>query len=150
MILPVVHFEEPPPPAFLPPEEDPELPGYESLDEGTTSGYGEISSVDRNPQTGTVEVMATNGGGTLYPWGIERYGETIVHETSDEPPDNTSVRGEHWMEVELEDRTLLWESELLFRSDRESFYYTFRRRLLENGELLREKTWQDTIPRDFQ
>ncbi|MGB5401501.1 MAG: hypothetical protein WBO71_14920, partial [Thermoanaerobaculia bacterium] len=135
---------------FLPSEEDPELSGYESLDEGTTSGYGEISSVDRNPQTGTVRVEATNGGGTQYPWGIERYGETIVHETSDERPENTSVRGEHWTEVELEDRTLLWQSELLFRSDLKNFYYTYTRRLLENGEVLREKTWRDTIPRDFQ
>ncbi len=65
-------------------------------------------------------------------------------------PRNTSVRGEHWTEVELEDRTLKWESELLFRSDLDNFYYTYTRRLLENGELIREKTWRDTIPRDFQ
>ena len=105
LLLPVVPYEDRPAPAFLPPEEDPVIAAYESLDEGTTSGYGEISSVDRNPQTGTVKVEATNGGGTRYPWGIERYGETIIHETSDEQPEKTSVRGEHWTEVELEDRT---------------------------------------------
>ncbi|MGB5294571.1 MAG: CocE/NonD family hydrolase [Thermoanaerobaculia bacterium] len=149
-LLPVVPYEERPVPAFQSPEPDPEISGYESLDEGTTSGYGEISSVDRNPQTGEARVTATNGGGTRYPWGVERYGETIIHETSDQQPENTSVRGEHWTEVELEDRTLKWESELLFRSDLESFYYTYTRRLFENGELLREKTWRDTIPRDFQ
>ena len=49
-----------PAPNFLPPAGDPELPGFESLDTGTTSGYGEISSVDRNPQTGEVTVTATN------------------------------------------------------------------------------------------
>jgi hypothetical protein len=127
-----------------------ELSGYESLDEGTTSGYGEISSVDRNPQTGAAKVMAANGGGTRYPWGVERYGETIVHETSNDHPEATSVRGEHWTQVELEDRTLKWESQLLFRSDVENFYYTYTRRLLENGKLIREKTWQDRIPRDYQ
>jgi len=148
--LPVVPYENRPTPAFLPPEEDPKLPGYDSLDKGTTSGYGEISSVDRNPQTGEVRVMATNGWGARYPWGTERSQETITHETSDNHPENTLIRGEHRLEVELEERTLIWEAELLFRSDLENFYYTYTRRLLENGELLREKTWQDTIARDYQ
>jgi len=150
LLLPVVPYEERPAPSFLPPSEDPELPGFESLDEGTTSGYGEISSVDRNPQTGEVKVTATNGGGTRYPWGTERYRETIVHVTTDVHPESTSMEGEHRMEVELEHRTLIWEAELLFRSDLQSFYYTYTRRLLENGRLIREKAWQDTIPRDYQ
>jgi hypothetical protein len=150
LLLPVVPYEERPAPSFLPPSEDPELPGFESLDEGTTSGYGEISSVDRNPRTGEVKVTATNGGGTRYPWGTERYRETIVHVTTDAHPESTSMEGEHRMEVELEHRTLIWEAELLFRSDLQSFYYTYTRRLLENGRLVREKAWQDTIPRDYQ
>jgi putative CocE/NonD family hydrolase len=150
LLLPVVPYEERPAPSFLPPSEDPELPGFESLDEGTTSGYGEISSVDRNPRTGEVKVTATNGGGTRYPWGTERYRETIVHVTTDAHPESTSMEGEHRMEVELEHRTLIWEAELLFRSDLQNFYYTYTRRLLENGRLVREKAWQDTIPRDYQ
>ncbi len=60
------------------------------------------------------------------------------------------MRGEHRIAVELEDRTLIWEGELLFRSDLENFYYTYTRRLLENGRIVREKAWRDTIPRDFQ
>jgi hypothetical protein len=54
------------------------------------------------------------------------------------------------MEVTLEDRVLLWEAELSFRSDLENFYYEYTRRLSENGEQLREKTWTDTMPRDHQ
>jgi len=150
VLLPVVPHQKRPSPSFLVPEEDPELAGYESLDEGTTSGYGEISSVDRNPQTGEVRVTATNDWGMRYPWGTERSRETIIHKTSDDHPENTSVRGEHRLEVELEERTLIWEAELLFRSDLESLYYTYTRRLLENGVLLREKTWRDTISRDYQ
>ena len=150
VLLPVVPFEQRPVPPFLPPTADPELPGYESVDEGTTSGYGEISSVDRNPQTGEVVVTATNGGGYRYPWGIERYEEKIVHRTSDNHPEATSVEGSYRMEVELEERTLVWDSEVEFRSDLENFYFDCTRRLFENGALLREKRWQDTIPRDFQ
>jgi hypothetical protein len=118
--------------------------------QGTTSGHGEVSSIDRNPQTGAVKVTATNSGGSRYPWGAERYQEKITHETSDGNPERTSMRGEHRTTVELENRTLVWEAELLFRSDLENFYYTYTRRLLENGILVREKTWNDTIPRDFQ
>lgn len=50
----------------------------------------------------------------------------------------------------LTGRTLRWESQVTLRSDRENFFYTNRRRLFENGMLVREKTWNDVIPRDFQ
>jgi hypothetical protein len=54
------------------------------------------------------------------------------------------------MEVSLPGRELVWEAKLEFRSDRDSFHYDYTRRLLENGNLVREKTWHDVIPRDFQ
>ncbi len=150
LVLPTIPFEERPVPDFLPPEKVTELAGFESLDTGTASGYGEISSIDRNPQTGTVTVTATNTGGSRYPWGEERYRETIVHETSDAHPEQTRVRGEHAMVVELERRTLTWEATLFFRSDEKNFYYTYTRRLTQNGALVREKTWDETWPRDYQ
>ena len=148
--LPVVPFEKRPVPAFLPPAASPPMPRFETLDAGTSSGYGEISSVDRNPQTGTATVTATNSGGYRYPWGTERYHETIRHDVTDSAPDKASVLGTHRMEVDLPGRKLLWEAELSFKSDHENFYYSYRRRLSENGKLLREKTWTRTIPRDFQ
>jgi hypothetical protein len=148
--LPVVPFEQRPVPAFLPPAASPPMPGFETLDAGTSSGYGEISSVDRNPQTGAATATATNSGGYRYPWGTERYHETIRHDVTDSAPDKASVLGTHRMEVDLPGRKLLWEAELSFKSDHENFYYNYRRRLSENGKLLREKTWTRTIPRDYQ
>ena len=137
-------------PDFLPPEENPRLPGFESLDAGNVSGYGEISSVDRNPQTGTTTVTATNASGSRYPWGTEHFEETITHEVNDAHPETASVRGDYRTTVELEDRTLVWESKMSFRSDLKNFYYDYTRRLLKDGELVRESNWQDTIPRDHQ
>jgi hypothetical protein len=137
-------------PAFLPPSESPALAGFETLDAGTSSGYGEISSVNRNPQTGEATATATNTGGQRYPWGVERYNETIRHMVKDEDPAKAAMLGSHRLEVELPGRTLLWEAELSFSSDLDNFHYSYRRRLSENGKLLREKTWTDTIPRDFQ
>ncbi|MEX1993894.1 MAG: CocE/NonD family hydrolase [Steroidobacteraceae bacterium] len=148
--LPVVPYEKRPVPAFLPPAEDPEFPGVESLDSGTTSGYGEISSVDRNPATGVTVAKATNGSGTRYPWGTERSTETIRYEVADDAPSDAKVRGTHRMEVELPGRRLVWDAELSFTSDRENFYYRYVRRVSENDALLREKTWTKTIPRDYQ
>jgi hypothetical protein len=137
-------------PNFLPAAAEAELPGFETIDSGNVSGYGEISSIDRNPQSRSTKVMATNASGSRYPWGTEQFEETIVHETSDDHPEATSVRGEYRTTVELEDRTLSWESQMTFRSDLENFYYSYVRRLLKDGELVREKSWEDTIPRDHQ
>ncbi|HXV37831.1 MAG TPA: CocE/NonD family hydrolase, partial [Myxococcota bacterium] len=150
LVLPVVPAGDWPKPAFLPPGEDPQLPGFETVDAGNISGYGEISSIDRNPVTRTATVRATNRSGERYPWGTERFEETIEHQTNDEHPENTSVVGSYRMTVELADRTLRWESDTTFRSDLENFYYGSTRRLLRDGELIRERRWEDTIPRDFQ
>jgi putative CocE/NonD family hydrolase len=150
LLLPVVPPGKNAHPNFQPPAENPKLPGFESIDTGTSSGYGEISSLDRNPQTGEVTATATNTGATRYPWGTESYRETIEHRTSDDHPEKTEVRGTHRMEVTLEDRVLLWEAELTFTSDLENFYYRYTRRLTQDGQVVREKTWTDTMPRDFQ
>ncbi len=150
VVLPIVPPGDHAAPGFLPPAKNPSMPGFAVLDMGTSSGYGEISSIDRNPQTGEVTVKATNTGGMQYPWGTETYRETIEHRTSDAHPENTSVKGTHRLEVTLSDRVLLWEAELDFSSDRDNFHYHYLRRLSENGEVVREKTWEDTIPRDFQ
>ena len=148
--LPIVPAGDYARPDFLPPAGSPEYPGYESVDLGTSSGYGEVSSVDRNPQTGEVTVRATNTGATRYPWGLETYTETIEHRSSDANPAVTSMTGSHQIEVELADRVLLWEGALTFRSDRTNFYYDYTRRLSQDGVLVRERHWQETIPRDFQ
>ena len=47
-------------------------------------------------------------------------------------------------------RTLRWESTVVWRSDRDHFYYTGSRRLLKDGVLVREKAWDESMPRDHQ
>jgi putative CocE/NonD family hydrolase len=150
VLLPFVPHEDRPRPRFLPVEANPALPGFESLDLGNPSGYAEVSSIERNPRTGAARVVAANTRGTRYPWGTETFEESITHETNDREPAKTSLKGEYRMVVEMDDRTLSWEADVLFRSDLENFYYTFTRRLIENGALVREKVWTDTIRRDFQ
>jgi predicted acyl esterase len=138
-------------PEFLPIEADEEkLPGFETIDLGTPSGYGEISSVERNPRTGAAKVVATSTSAHRYPWGEEYNTESITHEANDNHPEAVSVRGEYGTTVKLKDRTLRWESVVVWKSDRDHFYYTGTRRLLRDGTLVREKTWEQAIPRDHQ
>jgi putative CocE/NonD family hydrolase len=150
VVLPRVPPGDRPTPAFLPIEEPEQASGFESLDPGTPSGYGEIETVERNKRTGEARVVLTNGGSTQYPWGLETYRENIEHRTSDPNPENTSVVGSYELEMKLEGRVLLWQAESSFTSDAENFYYQFVRRVSENGELIRSKTWQEKIPRDHQ
>jgi len=149
--LPVVPFEQRPKPVFLPPATNPSTPGYSHFDiAGTSSGYGEISEVSRNPQTAETTIRANTEYGQNLPWGTEYYKELIEYRTSDANPEDTTQTGKHSFRVVLEGRELLWEGDTLLRSDRENFYYRYVRRLSEDGALLREKTWEETIPRDFQ
>jgi hypothetical protein len=97
-----------------------------------------------------VVAKATNESGTRYPWGTERSFETIRYEINDSAPADAKVTGTHRIEVDLPGRRLVWGAELSFASDRDSFHYSYTRRVTENGALLREKTWKRTIPRDHQ
>ncbi len=152
LLLPVVPFERRPVPKFLSIEDtsDERMPGYESIDTGTASGYGEISSVDRNPQTGRTRVVATSSSAGRYPWGEEHNTESITHEAQDAHPEAASVRGDYTTTVKLKDRTLLFETHVELKSDREAFHYTSVKKLTQDGVVLREKRFADRFPRDFQ
>ncbi len=137
-------------PEFEQPSIGPKLKGYEVLDAGNVTGYAAINSIQHDPDTGEEFGIATNTGATQYPWGIERFEEEIEHRTSDKNPAYTSVVGRYKITEELKDRTLDFEQNVEFRSDPENFYLSFHRWVSINGELYKEKVWQEVIPRDFQ
>jgi hypothetical protein len=154
LVLPVIPYEDRPVPEFLPPaERGPTLPGYGRLaaaeGEATTSGYAELGGLVYDEDTGKATLVAVNSRGTQYPWGQQRWSDKITHSTNRYDPADTSVRTEYSSTILVDGRELLFEAVLDFHSDLENFYYLFTRRLFENGELLREKSWDETIPRDF-
>ena len=156
VVLPVIPYEDRPTPEFLPPaERRPGLPGYGRVaveaddDERTTSGYAEVEGLVYDEETGTATLVATNGGGSFNPWAENRSSQKITHATNKHDPADTSVRTEYSRTILVDDRELLFEAVLDFNTDLENFYYVYTRRLFENGELVREKTWDETIPRDF-
>jgi hypothetical protein len=132
------------------PHEDPQLPGYASISAGTNSGYAEVSGVSRDPKTGMATVKLTNSDGYQYPWGKVFSDEEITHQVNDRDPSRAQTASHYQIRVELNGRFLTFDGDLLFESDRDNFYYTYTRKVLENGNVLRERTWRETIPRDFQ
>jgi hypothetical protein len=137
-------------PQFKDPVPGPALANFETLDSGNSTGYAAITEIRTDPQTGEAYGLATNSGATRYPWGVERFEEEIEHRTSDENPADTSVTGRYALTQELADRTLSFEQDVSFTSDEKNFRLIFDRRVLVDGELFREKRWDEEIARDFQ
>jgi len=136
-------------PQFRTPGTDPSYPGYGDYDSETASGYPEIGIVERNYLDGSARAIAENAGTMTYPWGKIRYTEHIEHKASDAHPEATGVASEVTQTITLPDRVLRFEGVLDFHSDQQNFYYTYRRRLLRDGEVVREKKWEETISRDY-
>ena len=138
-------------PEFASPAGDPELPGFATLDAGNVTGYAALNAIDRDPLTGRARGVARNSGGTRYPWGTERFEETLEHQTSDRNPAQSQVLGSYALSQNLNDgRTLRFEQTVRLRSDWDNFHLRFERRAYLNGTLFREKLWEESIPRDFQ
>lgn len=85
---------------------------------------------------------------TEYPWGRTEHSEALTYEAQDARPDRASLHGEARITIHLEDRTLTWRVLLDLSSDVDSSFYGHRRELHKDGLLMREKTWEEAIPRD--
>ena len=86
----------------------------------------------------------------VWPWGrySGRYHRAM--QVQDDHPELASYTGSNDFRVQLPNRELIWHSEWDLHSDTGNFYYLFRRQLSENGKVIREKEWKETIPRDHQ
>jgi hypothetical protein len=151
LVLPIPEFVAGKVPVFTPltGTEDPEPEGYGGSTAETESGYAEIVEVTHNFRSGTTRLNATNSGGTVYPWGKDHYSDFLEHSVDVNHPARASVRSEYSNSVEVEGRVLKWTGLMEFRSDETNFYYRYTRLLQQDGETIREKHWDEVIPRDF-
>ncbi len=148
--LPVMPPADRPVPKFKLPEDGPSLPDYASVDSGNVSGYAEIKSIQRDEQSAAAFGIATNATSFRYPWGLEHFEERLEHRTSDLNPAETSVIGIYAVAIDLKDRTIRMEQNVVFKSDLKNFHMNFIRRFKVDGETLHEKQWNEIFPRDFQ
>jgi hypothetical protein len=85
-----------------------------------------------------------------YPWGKETDYENLTYHADDAHPDISSVLGEAETVMALKGRVLIWRGHLSVSTDQKNFYYKYTRELLKDGVLLKTRSWQETIPRDYQ
>lgn len=147
IVLPVIPYQERPVPSFLPPDPCPPPPIRLG---GTRAVPGVWNSVCRRPD-GTATV-GWGGAGRIrdLPWGRERFQGHLTYTVNDLRPAEASVQGEAEFDVDLDEQRLSWRAILDLRSSETHFHYRFRRELLRGGLKIRERSWEQQIPRDHQ
>jgi hypothetical protein len=146
IVLPVVPVKGRTPPEFSAPQL------AEERTDITNEGFpwpGEWT-VERDEARQKTTVHWKGKDGYRYPWGTQNDFENLTYEGDDAHPETCSVRGEAESVFALQGTTLVWRGHLLVTTDQKNFYYAYTRELLKDGQMIRTKTWKETIPRDHQ
>jgi uncharacterized protein len=146
LILPLVPLNGPAPPPFASPE-----PSEERKDIRTV-GFpwpGEWT-LQRDQAHQKATVIWKGKSESEYPWGRETDLEQMTYEIADANPAANTVKGEAETTFQLRDRVLTWRGHLSVTSDTKNFFYKYTREVLKDGSVVKQKTWEETIPRDHQ
>jgi putative CocE/NonD family hydrolase len=146
LVLPVIAPEARPKPDFVAPEPSAEKSGVRSSG-GAWPGKWTIC---RDEVQQTAHGDWSGSSQTQYSWGRVASTEQMTYDVADAHPENARTAGDAETTISLPDRTLSWKAHLEVSSDGKSFYYKLKRELRRNGTLIREKAWEQTIPRDNQ
>jgi uncharacterized protein len=146
LMLPTVPLQGSGKPNLAPPEPSEERSDIRSL--GYTWPGEWILQRDEGRQKSTV--LWKGKSETQYPWGTETDLENMTYELDDAHPAVNSVRGEAETIYKLKDRVLTWRGHLSVTSDERKFFYKYTREVLKDGQMVKQKTWEETIPRDHQ
>ena len=105
---------------------------------------------ERDELNGKTKVTWNGKSEETYPWGKETDLEGITYVADDNHPETSSVQAEAEIVMALKKQTLTWRGHLTLTSDAQNFHYKYIRQLLKDGQAVKEKTWEETIPRDHQ
>jgi len=146
VVLPVVPEHGAAAPAFSPPEPSEQRTDLKS------EGFpwpGEWT-VERDEARHKTTVHWKGQESAEYPWGNEIDYEKLTYDADDAHPEACSAQGEAESIFTLKGRTLTWRGHLSITTDQKNFYYKYTRELLKDGQMIKSKTWQETIARDHQ
>lgn len=146
VILPTVPEYGAEPSPFSPPEPSEEKKDIHSVGELWPGEW----TTERDEVNHKTRVQWQGKSETDYPWGKETDYEHLTYDAEDAHPEITSVVGETESNFALEGRELSWRGRLSVTTDQSNFYYAYTRQLFKNGQKIKEKKWQETIPRDHQ
>jgi predicted acyl esterase len=146
LVLPIVPVHGTVPPAFQGPQ-----PSEERTDIHTVGELfpGEWTTT-RDEINHKTTIHWHGESETNYPWGKENDYEDLTYDADDAHPELTAVQGEAKSVFDLKGRTLTWQGHLSVTTDQKNFFYKYTRELLKDGQMVKEKTWKETIPRDHQ
>jgi predicted acyl esterase len=144
LVLPVMPGESGEGPTFERPEARTHPPGVK----GSGDSFPSPWRVAREDGRTTVEWAGSYR--TELPWSMQVVKEGMTHRVDHRHPEAASVTGETETEIRIGGRLLVWRGHMEVSSDATHFLYRFRRELLEDGTLVRERDWTDRIPRDHQ
>jgi uncharacterized protein len=145
--LPLVPLEPSARPRFFAPEETTPLEGVKS--EGDT-WPPQVWTETHDLLTGTTRISWIGDDASQYPWGRMKDHEQMTYVLGDARPEKSSIHAEGSTTIELPGRMLVWSVVIDLSSDPHNFFYHSERHLTENGKRIREKSWDDMIPRDHQ
>ena len=146
LVLPVIPREARPKPDFKPPEPWQEKSGIKS---GGGAWPGQWT-ICRDEVRQSAHGDWRGSSSTEFPWGRVRLDEQMTYDVADAHPEAATVAGDATTTVTLPDRTLSWRAQLSVTSDAKTFHYRLKRELRKDGALIREKSWDELIPRDNQ
>jgi uncharacterized protein len=105
---------------------------------------------ERDEVNAKTKVTWSGRSAETYPWGRETDLEEIVYSAEDKHPESSSVQAEAKIVMALKQQTVTWEGHLTLTSDARNLYYKYTRQLFKDGNSIRQKVWEETIPRDHQ
>ncbi len=146
LVLPVVPAEARPAPAYPAPPPSIDAPGVRSTG-GEWPGQWTIC---RDEVRDAVHGDWRGDSRSEYPWGTISAVEQLTYDVANAHPEAAVVTGDATTTITLPDRTLAFRARLEVTSDAARFHYTLKRELRKDGVLVREKSWQESIPRDNQ
>lgn len=145
--LPVIPYQEPRSPSFRPPEPREQRPDAKEL---KSKGWPYLNRVihDLVNDTTTAEWQAED---RFEVQGTEHYiFDSTTYRTDNKKPSQSGFLGESERTIKLKSRTITLKTTVSIESDETNFRVVFTRRLWENNRFIKEKQWQETIPRQFQ
>jgi uncharacterized protein len=146
LVLPVVPVHGAAPSDFSPPQPS---EGRTDIKEEGFPWPGEWT-VERDQANHKAMVRWRGKDSYQFPWGKETDYESLIYDADDAHPETSSVRGEAKSIFELQGPVLTWQGHLSITTDQRNFYYKYTRELLKDGQMVKQKTWEETIPRDHQ
>lgn len=127
------------------PESSEVLPDWKEL-----YTHAPVSQKHRDDKTG--ESLFTTSSDSAWMLKNNRFAssESYRWSVNDASPAKAQYQGQRRNQFTIDGREIDLSTQAQIASDATHFHVTFHKKLLQNGELVREKTWTESIPRNYQ